>query len=92
MHTVTTISLQPSLATKAQRALQALILALSGICHRRMSTHRVNATARALNLLDDRVLHDIGLDRSELLSTAAELHGQSKRERRHALPGTPLPR
>lgn len=92
MHTITTISLQPSLAAKAQRALQDLILTLSGAYHRWSCARRVNATARALNLLDERQLHDIGLDRSELLSAAAELYGLSRRERRHALPGTPLPR
>jgi len=85
MHTFTAISLQPSLAAKAQRALQALIPTLSGACHRWMRARQVNATARALDLLDNHLLHDIGMDRSELLSAAAELHGQSKRERRHAL-------
>jgi uncharacterized protein YjiS (DUF1127 family) len=91
MHT-TTISLSPSLATKAQRALQALALSLSRVYQRWLRARQADATARALDLLDDRLLHDIGLDRSELLSAAAELHGLAERERRQTLFGTPLPR
>jgi uncharacterized protein YjiS (DUF1127 family) len=57
---------------------------LGGVIERCSRARQVSATARALEHLDDRLLHDIGLDRSELLSAAAELHGRTRRERRHA--------
>lgn len=44
-----------------------------------------HATYRALSGLDQRTLHDIGLDRSEARSAAAELAGSSDRTRMHAL-------
>ena len=43
------------------------------------------ATYRALDQLDARTLHDIGLDRSELRSVAIELTGASERTRAHAV-------
>jgi uncharacterized protein YjiS (DUF1127 family) len=91
MHT-TTISLSPSLATKAQRVLQALTLTLGRVYDRWLRARQVHATARVLHLLDDGLLRDIGLDRCELLSAAAELHGLTERERRDTLFDTPLPR
>ena len=39
------------------------------------------ATRSALQLLDSRALHDIGLDRSEIHSVAAELAGCIERQR-----------
>ncbi|HSI61441.1 MAG TPA: DUF1127 domain-containing protein [Ideonella sp.] len=92
MHSINTISLASGLHSKAGQAWQALAPALSGAYHRWLHARQANATARTLNLLDARLLHDLGLDRSELLSAAAELHGQASRERRQALPGTPQPR
>lgn len=90
MHTHT-ISLNPRLATRAQRSLQGLALSLSHVYQRWLRERRTHATARVLSQLDDRALHDLGLSRSELLSAAAELHGQARRDRRHTLFGTPLP-
>lgn len=84
MHTITVISLQPGRAERARRAIQALTRDLGARYRRWLAARQVGATARALNLLDDRMLHDIGLDRSELLSAAAELHYQARRERLHA--------
>jgi len=37
---------------------------------------RIRATAQALARLDDRALHDIGFDRSDIAAVSAELHGQ----------------
>lgn len=43
------------------------------------------ATYGALRELDDRVLHDLGIERSELTSVAAEVAGQAARTRVQAL-------
>jgi len=43
------------------------------------------ATCRALRQLDVRTLHDLGLDRSEMRSVAAEIAGESDRTRIQAL-------
>jgi uncharacterized protein YjiS (DUF1127 family) len=43
------------------------------------------ATYRALRELDARTLHDLGLDRSEMRSVAAEIAGESDRTRIQAL-------
>jgi len=43
------------------------------------------ATYRALRQLDPRTLHDLGLDRSEMRSVAAEIAGESDRTRVQAL-------
>lgn len=88
----TTISLSPGQATKARRTLQTLALSLSRLYQRWACARRTHATVRALDLLDDGVLRDLGLDRSELLSAAAELHGLAEHERRQTLLGTLLPR
>ena len=42
---------------------------------------RAAETRRALQLLDSRALHDIGLDSSEIASVAAELAGCIERQR-----------
>ena len=39
---------------------------------------RVMATREALEQLDDRVLHDLGFDRSEIPSVAAEATGRAE--------------
>jgi len=91
MHT-TTISLAPGLTTKARRALSALRSNLRGGYHDWLRARQAAATACALKSLDGRLLRDIGLDRSELLSAAAELHGQAERERRHSFVSTALAR
>jgi uncharacterized protein YjiS (DUF1127 family) len=88
----TTISLSPSLATQAQRALQALAGRLGGAYHHWLRARQALVTARVLSQLDDRVLHDLGLSRSELLSTATELNGQATRERRRTLVDASRPR
>jgi uncharacterized protein YjiS (DUF1127 family) len=91
MH-ITTIPLRPGLITQAHRALQGAALGLGRLLHRRLCAHQAQATARVLSQLDDRVLRDLGLSRSELLSAAAELHGLAARDRRPSLFGALLPR
>jgi uncharacterized protein YjiS (DUF1127 family) len=83
-----TIPLSSGLALAAWSALDAMF---------REAAARIDAwrearrTTRALTALDDHVLHDLGLDRSEVPSLAAELAGDVERERIHAL-RTLLPR
>ena len=53
---------------------------------KRYRQHRLASAAYdELRRLDDRVLHDLGLDRSELTSVAAELAGETERTRVRAL-------
>jgi uncharacterized protein YjiS (DUF1127 family) len=92
MHCVTTLSLKPGPASVVRRALRALASTLSGAYTAWMRHRQVRATAHVLGLLDDHLLHDLALDRSELLSAAAELHGRARPERRHAELATQLPR
>jgi uncharacterized protein YjiS (DUF1127 family) len=87
MHSLTVIALQPGRAAKARRAVQDLTQNLSARFRRWRHARHVDATASALGLLDDRVLRDIGLDRSELRSAAAELHRRAHRDRLHAVSG-----
>lgn len=82
-----------SLAAAARAARTALFWRLVARCghvcrqvvadwRRRRDEH---ATYRALSGLDPRTLRDIGLDRSEARSVAAELGGRADRTRAHAL-------
>lgn len=84
MNTITTLSLAPTLAWVARGALRALASRLSGAYADWTRHRKIRITARLLNQLDDRTLHDLALNRSELLSVAAEVHGQTGRERRVA--------
>jgi uncharacterized protein YjiS (DUF1127 family) len=81
MQRLTVIPLQPGPAAKARRAAQDLTRRLGARLRQRRNARRFAETANALSLLDDRLLRDIGLDRSELRSAAAELHFQARRER-----------
>ncbi|RZL98906.1 MAG: DUF1127 domain-containing protein [Variovorax sp.] len=91
MHT-TTIPLRPSLALQAKRALHDAAAWLRDRLERQRQARQARVTAQALGRLDDRVLRDLGLDRSELLSAAVELHGLARRDRRPTLFGPSLPR
>ena len=69
--------------------IQAVIAASSEAVRRGLAEWRrardEQATFRALRALDQRTLHDIGLDSSETRSVAAELAGGADRTRIHAL-------
>ena len=69
--------------------LGMLIAAVSAAAHRFHSSwsraRSARATYRALRELDTRTLHDLGLDRSEMRSMAAEIAGESDRTRVQAL-------
>lgn len=86
MH-IPTISLNPGLDTLAVRACQDGVLVLGRLCRRWLRLRRMQTTARTLGRLDDRVLRDLALSRSELLSASAELHGLARRDRRPSLFG-----
>ncbi|HTS20984.1 MAG TPA: DUF1127 domain-containing protein [Casimicrobiaceae bacterium] len=56
---------------------------------------RAAAAREALRELDDRTLHDLGIDRSEIASVTAEAMGEAERSRvlrRRIAPGAPAPR
>lgn len=87
----TTLSLKPGPACVAQRTLRRIASTLSAAYTAWMHYRRARATAHALGLLDDRSLRDLALDRSELVSAAAELHGRAERHRQHAGPAAQQP-
>ncbi len=78
-------------AARAQRShavgeiVIAMIRAIGAFARRAYARHRQRRKARAtydaLRHLDDRMLRDLGFDRSELASIAAEVTGAAARER-----------
>lgn len=68
MHTLTVIPLRPGRTAKLIRAIHDLARGLQTRWRRRHEARQSLATARALSELDDRMLRDLGLDRSELWS------------------------
>lgn len=92
MQALITLKLMPGLASTVRRTLQALAGRRAGVHTAWRRRRQVRATAQAQGLLDDHLLRDLALGRSEVLSAAAELHGQTQRERRHAGPGASAPR
>ena len=87
-------SYQQHRAARAQRSFSlgeiivAAIEAVSAIARRAYARHRQRRQARAfydaLRELDDRTLHDLGFDRSELTSVAAENSGEAEHSRMRA--------
>jgi uncharacterized protein YjiS (DUF1127 family) len=78
-------------AARANRSLligntfMAMLRVLGAMARRALAHHRQRRQARAtydeLRRLDDRMLRDLGFDRSELASVAAEVAGAAARER-----------
>jgi uncharacterized protein YjiS (DUF1127 family) len=68
-----------------RRVIVALARAVGSVARRAYRAHRRRVEARAmydaLRQLDDRVLHDIGVTRSELTSVAAEATGEATHTR-----------
>jgi len=67
----------------------ALMQALAAFARQSLARHRQRRQARstydALRQLDDRTLRDLGLERSEIRSVAAEVAGEAERTRVRAL-------
>jgi uncharacterized protein YjiS (DUF1127 family) len=66
-----------------------MLQAVGAIARRVHARHKQRREARAiydaLRQLDDRTLHDLGFDRSEMTSVAAEVTGEAERDRVRAL-------
>jgi len=69
------VVLTQALSRAEEQARAGVVTRLVHWGHRRWEAHRqqfrYRTTLRALNALDDRTLHDIGLERSEIPSYAA---------------------
>jgi uncharacterized protein YjiS (DUF1127 family) len=68
--------------TALQRFVHAVVAALRGTAAAWQRNRRRNAAIRELQSLDDHLLHDIGLHRSEISSMAAEVIGAAPATRR----------
>ena len=79
-----------ALRTIIVAAINAVVAFARGAHARRQQRQRAGAAYDALMELDDRTLHDLGLDRSEITSVAAEVTGSAEATRAllmtHTLP------
>jgi uncharacterized protein YjiS (DUF1127 family) len=84
-----TIEVRSARSASLAAILATLIAAANSAAHRLhaswMRARSARATYRALRELDARTLRDLGLDRSEMRSVAAEIAGESDRTRAQAL-------
>ena len=78
-------------ATASQRSLQSCLGWLRSVVDGMRRAHRQRAMLRALDALDERTLHDIGVHRNELDSVVAELLGAAPATRRRVLHFVALP-
>ena len=71
------------------RIFITIVRSIGSIAHRVYARHRQRRRARdtydALRNLDDRMLRDLGFDRSEITSVAAEVSGGAARTRMRLL-------
>ncbi len=83
------VVLTQALSRAEEQARPGLVAKLAGWGRRRWDAHRQRRryrnTVHALNVLDDRTLHDIGLDRSEITSYAAR-GGEERHPARRYMP------
>lgn len=86
MSHTTTLRVPPLGAIALDRAardvLAALIRRTAAWLRRQQQLADARATRAALAALDDRTLHDIGLDRSEIASVTASFHTGNRDRRR----------
>jgi uncharacterized protein YjiS (DUF1127 family) len=73
------------LATWAAAGMRATAAFLRHARLRYRQWREARAARNALSELDDRALHDLGLDRSEVASIAAEVSGAAERTRMRAM-------
>ena len=66
--------------------LRALLARLAAALSRRRRHGRARQLSLTLAQLDDRTLHDLGFDRSQLRSIGSELHGLADLTLRRAVP------
>lgn len=71
--------------TAPQRSLRVGLGWLRSVVDGMRRAHRQHAMLRALDALDERTLHDIGVHREELDSVVAELLGDAPSTRRRVL-------
>jgi uncharacterized protein YjiS (DUF1127 family) len=84
-----TIAARSARSASLAAILATLIAAIASAAQRLHTSwsmaRSARATYRALRQLDARTLHDLGLDRSEMRSVAAEIAGEADRTRVQAL-------
>ena len=68
-------------------AVQAVADAAHALVQRYRRMRRASAAREALRQLDDRTLHDLGIDRSEIASIAAESAGAAEQSRTQVVRG-----
>jgi uncharacterized protein YjiS (DUF1127 family) len=66
-------------------AMQVVAGFMRDMAERYRRSRRESAAREALYQLDDRTLHDLGIDRSEIASVAAEASGRSELSRANAV-------
>jgi uncharacterized protein YjiS (DUF1127 family) len=79
----------PQARTALQRFVFAAVAALRNTTAAWQRSRRRRAALRELDALDDHILHDIGLRRSELSSLVAEMIGAAPATRRAASRSAP---
>src|SRR5438552_664591 len=74
----------PFLSEMIAAAVRAVCAFARQACARHCQHREAKSTYDTLRELDDRTLHDLGLDRTEVMSIAAELTGQAEHMRLRA--------
>jgi uncharacterized protein YjiS (DUF1127 family) len=82
---VNTLTQSHHVTTASHRSLHRWLDWLHSLRDGMCRAHRQRAMLRALDALDERTLHDIGIHRNELDSVVAELIGAAPATRRHVL-------